>query len=330
MQRSLTRTAASIALICAMLGSNLAQAEWHRDEQAIMGTRVHAELWHVDSAVAEALLAEVMAEMRRIESVFSPYIEGSELSRLNRQAAAGWQTVSAEMYALLAAAARISALSDGAFDITYASAGHLYNYRQRERPDADALAAALPAIDYRFVQLREPDQVRFERAGVLIDLGGIAKGYAVDRAIERLERRGVSQAIVAAGGDSRILGDRRGRPWSVGVQHPRRPQEMIAVLPLVDTAVSTSGDYERYFEREGIRFHHILDPTSGDSARGLRSVTIMGPEGIFTDALSTAVFVLGVDAGLALIDRLPGIDAVLVDASGALRYSADIAPAAAD
>ena len=191
------------------------------------------------------------------------------------------------------------------------------------------MAAALPAIDYRFVELRPPNLVRYRRSGVVIDLGGIAKGHAVDRAIEILAAAGVTQAIVAAGGDSRILGDRRGRPWSVGVQHPREEEKMIAVLPLVDTAVSTSGDYERYFERDGMRFHHILDPASGDSARGLRSVTIMGPEGIFTDALSTAVFVLGADAGLALIDRLPGIDAVIVDSSGALRYSADISPAAA-
>ena len=112
----------------------------------------------------------------------------------------------------------------------------------------------------------------------------------------------------------------------MGVQNPRDDQEMIALLPLEDTAVSTSGDYERYFEEDGVRYHHIINPASGDSARDVRSVTILGPEGLFTDALSTAVFVLGLEQGLGLIDRLPGIDAVVVDGSGNLRYSADINP----
>ena len=169
-------------------------------------------------------------------------------------------------------------------------------------------------------------RVRFSHPGVSIDLGGIAKGYAVDRCVELLREQGVTQGMVAAGGDSRIIGDRMGRPWTVGVQNPRNEREMIALLPLEDTAVSTSGDYERYFEEDGVRYHHIINPSNGDSARDVRSVTILGPEGLFTDALSTAVFVLGLDKGLGLIDELPGIDAVVVDGAGNLRYSADIDP----
>jgi len=132
--------------------------------------------------------------------------------------------------------------------------------------------------------------------------------------------------MVAAGGDSRILGDRMGRPWTVGVQDPRDRTKMVALLPLIDTAVSTSGDYERYFEEDGVRYHHIIDPGNGDSARELRSVTILGPEGLFTDALSTAVFVLGLKQGLAMIDELPGVDAVIVTGQGELKYSAELDP----
>ena len=168
--------------------------------------------------------------------------------------------------------------------------------------------------------------MRYSHPGVSIDLGGIAKGYAVDRCVEMLRGAGITQGMVAAGGDSRIIGDRLGRPWTVGVQDPREKTQMIALLPLVDTAVSTSGDYERYFEEEGVRYHHIINPGSGDSARDVRSVTILGPEGLFTDALSTAVFVLGREEGLTLIDTLPGVDAVVVDGAGELRYSADIDP----
>lgn len=299
---------------------------WHSDEQAIMGTSVSAEIWHDDSAEAAELLAAVMAEMRRIEAAYSPYIDTSELSKLNRRAAERPVKVSGEMWRLLQASQRVSELSNGAFDITYASAGRLYDYRDGDRPADRELAAAVAAIDYRHVQLSSGRHVRFTHPDVYIDLGGIAKGYAVDQAVALLRAQGISDGIVAAGGDSRILGDRKGRPWTVGVQNPRDRGEMIALLPLIDTAVSTSGDYERYFEENGVRYHHIINPGNGDSARELRSVTILGPQGLFTDALSTAVFVLGLDKGLALIDGLPGVDAVIVDGEGELLYSAELDP----
>lgn len=325
------KTARSLAcmlyvLLVMLCSVETADAQWHRNDQAIMGTSVTAEIWHEDAQQAAELLELVMTEMRRIEQAFSPYIEDSELSKLNASAAVRPMRVSRELWTLLQASRRVSELSGGAFDITYASAGRLYDYRQGERPEGAVLGTALEAIDFRHVVLMRGNRVRFSHPGVYIDLGGIAKGYAVDRCVELLRNKGVTQGMVAAGGDSRILGDRLGRPWTVGVQNPRDRDQMIALLPLVDTAVSTSGDYERFFEEDGVRYHHIIDPDNGDSARDVRSVTILGPEGLFTDALSTAVFVLGLQKGLALIDSLPGIDAVVVDGSGQLRYSQDIDP----
>ena len=314
-------------LILALLPAAV-RAEWHEVTEPIMGTRIHAELYHEDAARAEALLKEVLAEMRRIEQTYSPYIEASELSRLNREAGTGWVDASPEMIELLAKSAQVSRMTEGAFDITYASVGRYYDYRAGERPDDAKLEAGLEAINYEFVELdAAAGRVRFAHPLVYIDLGGIAKGYAVDRCIELLERAGVTQASVAAGGDSRILGDRFGEPWTVGIQDPRETDTMAVLLPLVDVAVSTSGDYERFFEEDGIRYHHILDPSTGDSARQSWSVTILGTEATLTDALSTSVFVLGPDKGLALIDRLPGIDAIVIDADGQLRYSADLAEA---
>jgi FAD:protein FMN transferase len=157
-----------------------------------------------------------------------------------------------------------------------------------------------------------------------IDLGGFAKGHAVDRCIAILRQRGISHAMVAAGGDSHVLGDRRGRPWMIAVRDPRREDGMVAVLPLQDAAVSTSGDYERFFEKAGVRHHHLIDPRTGRSATGARSVTIVADDGLTTEALSKTVFVLGVERGLALINSLPGVDAVVVDASGQLHYSAGL------
>lgn len=317
------------AVLALILTAPDAWPAWHEVTEPIMGTRVHAELWHDDERAARALLDQVLSEMRRIEAEYSPYIEDSELSKLNREAVNGWVQTTPEMIDLLTKSAQISRMTGGAFDITYASVGRYYDYREGQRPDDEAIAESLEAIDYQFVELDVQGQrVRFSHPLVYIDLGGIAKGYAVDRCIELLQAAGITQASVAAGGDSRILGDRNGEPWTVGIQDPREEDAMAVLLPLVDTAVSTSGDYERFFEEGGIRYHHILDPRTGDSARDSWSVTILGPEATLTDGLSTSVFVLGPEAGLALIDRLPGIDAIIIDAEGRLRYSADLLEAA--
>jgi len=315
---------ALIALLSVLLAAP-AGAQWYEDTQPIMGTRVHAELWAEDPDHAADLLAQVMTEMRRIEQTFSPYIETSELSRINRDAPLGWVDASDEMLDLLAKSYRVSELTAGAFDITYASVGRYYDYRKGSRPSDTLIEATLDAIDYRHVKIDwQTRQVHFTHPAVYIDLGGIAKGHAVDRCIELLARQGVTEASVSAGGDSRILGDRRGEPWRIGIADPRDKEAVTVLLPLLDTAVSTSGDYERYYEHDGVRYHHILDPTTGDSARESMSVTILGPEATLTDALSTSVFVMGPDKGMELIDQLDGIDAIIIAADGRMRYSADL------
>jgi thiamine biosynthesis lipoprotein len=159
---------------------------------------------------------------------------------------------------------------------------------------------------------------------VRIDLGGVAKGHAVDRSIALLQTRGIKQAIVTAGGDSRIIGDRKGRPWMVAIRDPRRRYKAVAVLPLHNAAISTSGDYERYFELNGERYHHIINPRNGHSVSGIRSVTVIGPNSTTADALSTGVFVLGVEKGLAVIESLPDVEAVMIDANSEMHYSSGL------
>ena len=178
--------------------------------------------------------------------------------------------------------------------------------------------------------LLDPDgkTVSFAREGVRINLGGIAKGYAVERAIDVVRRLGIAHASVTAGGDSRLLGDRRGQPWLVGIQDPRNEKAIAVRLPLVDEAISTSGDYERYFDDGDVRYHHIISPSTGRSANGVQSVTVVGPDATMTDALSTSVFVMGVEAGLALIESLDGFDAIVIDDDREMHYSSGFDPAA--
>jgi thiamine biosynthesis lipoprotein len=295
---------------------------WCSRDEVIMGTAVRVELWSDERAAGADAMAAVMAEMDRIDRLMSPYKPESELSRINSDAAAQAVPVSAELFDLIARSIDFSVLSEGAFDITFASAGHLYDYRRQVRPSDEELARARAAIGYRNLILdASMHTVRFARAGVRIDLGGFAKGHAVDRGAAILQRRGISHAIVSAGGDSRILGDRQGRPWTIGIRDPRQAGDVIAVLPLQDVALSTSGDYERYFEEGGVRFHHVLDPRTGKSPSGVRSVTVIAADGLTSEALTKTVFVLGVARGMALVESQPGVDAVVIDGEGALHYS---------
>jgi thiamine biosynthesis lipoprotein len=253
----------------------------------------------------------------------SPHKPDSELSRINRHAADGPVPVTDEMARLLAQAARFSRQSDGAFDITYAAVGQLYDYRQGVWPAEDQLARARTAVGHQHLLLDAAARtVRFAKPGMRIDLGGFAKGHAVDNAAAILARHGIEHAVVSAGGDSRVIGDRRGRPWTIAIRHPRRPDEVVAVLPLVDTAVSTSGDYERFFvAADGRRHHHVIDPSTGRSPDGVHSVTILAGDGLTAEAWSKTVFVLGVHEGLRRLASHDGIDAVVVDAAGNLHCS---------
>ena len=295
---------------------------WMKREESIMGTAISVELWSDDELAGNAAIDAVMEEMHRIDRVMSPHKADSELSIINRDAAAGPVLISSEMFHLLARAAHFSQLSDGAFDITYAAVGRLFDYRLRTRPNAVELAKARLAVGYRHVQLDAQNlTVQFSRSDVCIDLGGFAKGHAVDNATKILRQLGIAHANVSAGGDSRVIGDRRGRPWMIGVRDPRTYNGVIAALPLEDTSISTSGDYERYFIEDGTRFHHLIDPATGRSPNTVRSVTILAEDGLTTEAFSKIVFVLGLKKGMQLIAAQQGIDAVVVDTDGVLHYS---------
>ena len=301
------------------------KAGWLKREEAIMGTSIVVELWADERTAGEAAIQAVMDEMHRIDRAMSPFKEDSELSRINREAHQAPVPVSVEMARLIVRAAEFSELSGGAFDITYAAVGHLYDYRNRVRPSDEELEKARAAIGWRGLVLdSQARTVRFAKPGMRIDLGGFAKGHAVDNAAAILRRRGIAHAMVSAGGDSRVIGDRRGRPWTIGIRDPRRPGQVAAMLPLEDVSISTSGDYERYFDADGTRFHHLIDPATGKSPREIQSVTILADDGLTSEALSKIVFVSGVERGMALVESQSGVDAVVVDAAGALHFSSGL------
>lgn len=326
-----------VSLFCL---SFFAQAEWLSDEQSIMGTSVSVTLWHDDTSVGEQAIATVMAEMRRIDETLSPYKPNSELSKLNRHAFKEAQNLSEELTLLIDKALFYSRVSQGSFDITFASIGKHYDYRNKQQPSDQQRETLLTAINYRHIAFDKNSRtVKFSHPDVQIDLGGIAKGYAVDRGAAILANYQVKNATISAGGDSRILGDKRGEPWIIGIKKPRglrednsstqaKREQVAILLPLENTAISTSGDYERFFidEDSGERVHHILNPKTGKSVSGVVSVTVLGPVGFDTDPLSTSVFVLGVEAGLKLIEKFPSFDCVIIDAAGNVHYSEGLAP----
>jgi len=316
LQRPPRRTVAAAARAPAKDG-------WLTRDEAIMGTAIRVELWCDDARRGAEAIDAVMTEMHRIDRAMSPHKVDSELTRINILAAEEPVPVSSEMFTLLWRAAGFSALSGGAFDISYAAVGCLYDYRRGVAPTAAQLDAARALVDWRGVVLDAAARtVRFAKPGMRIDLGGFAKGHAVDRAAAILKRLGIDHAHVAAGGDSRVIGDRRGRPWMIGIRDPRRDNALVATLPLIDTAISTSGDYERCFVgADGVRHHHIVDPATGRSPDAVRSVTVLAADGLTCEALSKTVFIQGAERGLATIDKVPGADAIVVDAQGQLLYS---------
>ena len=310
-----------------MFSCPAALADWYGDARPMMGTEVSVYLWSDDPEAGGQALEKVFDEAARIDRLMSTYKDESEISKINREAATRPVPAGEELIGLIRRSLDISVLTRGAFDITYDSVGQHYDFRERERPDDDTVTTERQFIDYRLVKLDQArGTVAFGRDGVRINLGGIAKGYVVERGVDILRHLGIENAIVTAGGDSRLLGDRRGRPWMVGIRHPRKDGEVAISLPLADEAVSTSGDYERFFDEEGTRYHHIIQPSTGAPAEGVHSATVIGPDAVMTDALSTSVFVMGVRDGLTLIGALPDYESIVIDADGQVFYSDGLMP----
>ena len=283
----------------------------------MMGTIFQITLAGETDSVAEPAVRAALDEIARLENVLSEWREDSEISRINAMAGREPVAVGPDTFAVVEAGVDVSRWSDGAFDLSWAALRGLYTFRPGEGrvPSRREIRQRLPLIDWHDIVLdAEARTVFLRREGMAIGTGGIAKGYALDRAAAILEEAGVESFMLFGGGQVQVHGMRGNRPWRVGIQHPRRP-DYFAFLEASEGSISTSGDYEHFFvDAQGKRWHHILDPTTGLPVEGTLSVTALAPSGLYGDALSTACFVLGPTRCLEMMARVPGgAEAVIVD-----------------
>ncbi len=289
----------------------------------LMGTYVQITLVG-DGEKQRAAAQAVVDEFRRVENLAS-FHKRSTLTTLNKEAALGESKPNAELFNLILLSLDFAKGTGGAFDPTVGPLSLLWNFSGDEPrvPTEDLVRQALKKVGWEKVQFdKKHGTIRLPEKGMSLDLGGIAKGYALDRAAAVLKERAISAALVNAGGDIVAIGEKSpGSPWQVGIQDPRNPNGIVAVVPLKDRVIVTSGDYERFVIKDGKRYHHLLDPQTGFPAELLRSVTIIAETGVTADALATAVFVLGPEKGMKLVEDTPGVEALLIDASGAYKMS---------
>ena len=294
-----------------------------------MGTVVTITAWTADEAAAVAAFDAAFAEMERLERLMTVWRPESDVSRLNAAAGKGPVKVSAEVIEALQAARQMSDWTDGKFDVTFGALSGLWKFdhdQDNRIPDPAELGKRLPFIDYRDLVIDAgTGTAELRREGMRAHLGGIGKGYAVRRVVAMLRSRGQGHFMVQAGGDLYVAGRRGDRAWRVGIRDPRGPADRyFAAAEVTDATFSTSGDYERSFIQEGARYHHILDPDTGQPARLCRSVTVMAADALMADGLSTGVFLLGPERGMALIERLPDVEALIVDAKNRVTISSGL------
>jgi thiamine biosynthesis lipoprotein len=268
----------------------------------------------------EGIARRVEAEALRIERTYSRYLPESVLSRINASAGKAPVTVDEEALALVGSALDLARLTRGRFDPTVGVLNRVWDFRRGRVPSTTELRGLLPLVNWEQVRVL-PGALYLEQEGMELDLGGVGKEYAVDRVAELLRREGVDSALVNFAGDVRTLGRRGdGRPWSVGIQDPRDPQRCRFALRVRERAgVATSGDYERFFEKDGVRYHHLLDATTGMPARGLTSVTVVAPTALAAGRLATAAFLLGPEEGLALLETRGNVEGALITEAGEMR-----------
>lgn len=291
-----------------------------------MGSSLTLMAWVSDEDAANRAFDAVFAEFDRLDRLMSVWKEGSDVLRLNAAAGDHAVPVGSETMEALRTARQVSEWTHGMFDVTFGALSDVWKFDQDQDnsvPTPAAIAARTPLIDYRQLVLDEQAGTAWlQRRGMRAHLGGIGKGLAVEHAEGILRTAGLVDFSIQAGGDLYVAGRRGDRAWRLGIADPRAPDGAIfARIELSDSTFSTSGDYERFFIKDGVRYHHIIDPRTGQPSRLCRSVTIVAKRPVLADGLSTGVFLLGPDAGMALVETLPDVEAVIVGADNQVHVS---------
>ena len=284
----------------------------YEETKFLMGTEINIIVVGNNRAIIRSAAQAGFRELSRIEDIMSAYKPDSELCSLNKT---GEQEVSKELLYVINKARYISELSNGTFDITCKPLIDLWhNARKTNKvPDAQNILDALSTVGYRDISIKN-NNVKFNKVGMKIDLGALAKGYAVDMAMELIENYAIKGALIDAGGDIRAIGKREdGKLWNIGIKHPREKDKIIGLIDLKNSAVATSGDYERFFMLNGKRYSHIIDPRTGYPVDNqIVSVSVLSKDCLTCDSLATAVTVLGEKRGIELIEKLKGVEALII------------------
>jgi thiamine biosynthesis lipoprotein len=292
-----------------------------------MGTLVAITAVANSESLAQAAATSGFAEIRRLEELLSTWIPTSELSRVNAAAGSVGVPVGPDALAVVLRALQVADMTEGGFNIAIGPAVDAWSFTEQQHiPTAAELQELIPLVDLHGIHVDvHARTITLERAKMRIDIGGIGKGYAADRAVEMMQKAGAIGGVVALSGDIKTFGRLpSGRGFPVGIQHPRQERAILAWIDLQDEAISTAGDYERFFESEGIRYHHILDPRSLQPARRCQSVSVIAREGVLADGLDTGIFVMGPERGMELVEHLVDVEAIIVDAEGRMLISSGL------
>lgn len=294
----------------------------------LMGSRFDLTISAKDETTAEAYIDSAIIEITRIENLISEWIPNTQVSEINRNAGVKPVKVDRELFDLTQRAIQFSKLTDGAFDISFAAADKIWKFdgSMTEVPSPEKVKESVRRIGYKNIILDEKNQTIFLKLpGMKIGFGSIGKGYAADKTKELLVSKGVPAGIVNASGDMNTWGAQPdGSPWTVGITNPLNKEKIFAVFPLQNSAVVTSGTYEKYVVLDGKHYSHIIDPRTGYPASGVSSVTVFGASAEMANGLSTAIVVLGVKRGLELLNQIPFVSGVIVDDKGNISHSKNI------
>ena len=314
-------------LSCVLIGSSASSLVTVKRTQMHMGTLVSITALGRSHDDANEAITAGFHEIKRLEQLLSTWISSSELSKVNAAAGQSAVKVSLETMAVVRKSLQVAEMTEGAFNIAIGPAVEAWNISAEPRlPTSEELAAVKPLVDLQSVHTDVWERtIYLEKPGMRIDVGGIGKGYAADQAVLVMKKAGAVAGVVALSGDIKTFGRLPdGTAFPVGIRHPRKEGELLAELDLQDEAISTAGDYERFFDKDGVRYHHILDPRTLQPARGCQSVSVIAKEGIWADGLDTGIFVLGAERGMDLVEQLEDVEAIIVDADGRILVSSGL------
>ena len=306
-----------ISCLLFLFHANLsAQNKAYTEVLLLMGSRFEITAVSADESKAREAIQKGISEIKRIEKLISSWDENSQTSAIRKSAGIRPVKVDQELFNLIRRSKKISDLTHGAFDISYASMDKIWKFdgSMKEMPDSSAVAASVSKINYKDIILdAENTTVYLKNKGMKIGFGAIGKGYAANKALGIMSKLGLDGALVNASGDLISWGkDEGGKSWKIGISNPKQKDQIFSWLNIDETAIVTSGNYEKFVTINGERFSHIIDPRTGYPVKGLSSVSIICPNAELADALATSVFVLGKEAGLKLINNLKGIECILV------------------